>query len=579
MLSYLNDKINRGCAYLLIVAVSLLWIVIGGCGERKIAPQGTGETGKRGGVLRVALTGELRSLDPARVGDTASGLIAEQIYNGLVEFDNELKICQSLAESWNVTEDSKIWTFNLRRDVRFQDDPSFPGGKGRNLTAGDFKYSFERIANANTLSTGWWLFNGKIKGANEYREENILAEKEKRESRIKEVEGFKVLDDWTFQIELTHPFSPFINLMAMSYTWVVPKEAVEYYGRDFFKHPVGTGPFRLEEWSPGLRVILKKNPDYWERDEDGVPLPYLNEINIRILRDNLVAFMEFDKGNFDFSGIPPEVWSQVMTKDNKLTSKYQKYQLIKSSSLDTGYYGFMMTQSPLGTNKDLRQAFNYAIDRQSIIDNILNGRGIPAKGVLPPEMPGFNKELKGYGYEPARTKELLTKAGFPNGEGLGEITLQLNSGGTTLEDVAEAIQDQLKKVGIKVKLSIVSWPQHLDSVDRGTPQFFRMGWVADYPDPENFLALFYSKNFSPDGPNSTRFSNEEFDRLFEKALHLTDFDERVKLYRKAEEIVVDEAPWLFISHGVGYVLLQPYVRNMAFPPMAINRYKVVWLGK
>ena len=173
----------------------------------------------------------------------------------------------------------------------------------------------------------------------------------------------------------------------MSYTWVVPKEAVEYYGRDFFKHPVGTGPFRLEEWSPGLRVILKKNPDYWERDEDGVPLPYLNEINIRILRDNLVAFMEFDKGNFDFSGIPPEVWSQVMTKDNKLTSKYQKYQLIKSSSLDTGYYGFMMTQSPLGTNKDLRQAFNYAIDRQSIIDNILNGRGIPAKGVLPPEMP------------------------------------------------------------------------------------------------------------------------------------------------------------------------------------------------
>src|SRR3990167_7640789 len=222
MLSYLNDKINRGCAYLLIVAVSLLWIVIGGCGERKIAPQGTGETGKRGGVLRVALTGELRSLDHARVGDTASGLIAEQIYNGLVEFDNELKICQSLAESWNVTEDGKVWTFNLRHDVKFQDDPSFPGGKGRKLTAGDFKYSFERITNANTLSTGWWLFNGKIKGANEYREENALAEKENRESRIKDVEGFKILDAHTFQIELTRPFAPFINLMAMSYTWEVP---------------------------------------------------------------------------------------------------------------------------------------------------------------------------------------------------------------------------------------------------------------------------------------------------------------------------------------------------------------------
>jgi len=564
------------------LAFILAIFLIAGCG-RKEAPETEGSgahiSPKHGGVLRIALTGELRSLDPARVGDTASGLVASQIYEGLLELGDDLKLYPCLAQSWEVSQDGLVYTFHLRKGVHFQDDPCFPGGQGREVRAEDVKYSLERIADPSTLSTGWWLFNDRIVGINEYREELAKAEKEGREPRIKGVEGIEVVDDYTLRIHLKKPFAPFKYVFAMSYTWVVPREAVDYYGKDFFKHPVGTGPFKLAEWSPGQQVRLVRNPNYWGKDEDGYPLPYLDGINIRLLRDVLIAFLEFDKGNLDVSGIPPQVWDKVMNKDKTLKGKYRKYKLRVTPTLSIDYYGFMMTKEPFGSNKYLRQALNYAIDRQAIIDNVFNGRGIPAKGVLPPGMPGYNKDLKGYYYDPQKARELLAKAGYPNGEGLPEITLQLNSGGTMNEDNAEAIQAQLAKIGVKIKLRLISWPQHLDSIDQGVPEFFRLGWIADYPDPENFMALFYSKNWAPAGPNATRFKNEEFDRLYEQAISEMDEQKRMALYRKMEEIVVEEAPWLFLSHGEAYGLAQPYVEDLPLNPMGHTLYKRVWLNK
>jgi len=433
------------------------------------------------------------------------------------------------------------------------------------------------VANPKSLSTGWWIFNGRVEGANAYREELQAAEREERAPTISGVSGFRVLDERTIQIELTHPFAPFLYLLAMSYTWVVPREAVERYGDDFGRHPVGTGPFVLEEWSPGLRVRLARNPHYWEADDRGRQLPYLEGVNIRMLRDSLVAFLEFERGNLDITGIPPEMWPKAMTDEGRLAEPYRKYQLSTCPSLTVQYFGFLMTAPPLGANKLLRRAFNYAVDRQGIVDHVLNGRGIPAKGVLPPGIPGYDADLQGYTYDPARARELLAEAGYPGGEGLPEVVLQLNSGGTENEDIAEVVQQQLAEIGVRVSLRLIAWPQHLDSIDRGLAQFFRLGWIADYPDPQNFLALFYGENVAPAGPNATRFRNAAFDRLYRQALRSTDAAERLRLYQEAERIVVKEAPWLLLFHGEVYRLEQPYVRGYPVNAMNLHILKRVWL--
>ena len=537
---------------------------------------GCQEKGRPRDALRLALTGEIRSLDPARVGDSASGLVAGQIYEGLVQFDASLRIRPALAESWTVSPDGTLWNFTLREGVRFQDDPAFPGGKGRPVTAADVKYSFERVVNPKSLSTGWWIFNGRVEGANAYREELLASEREERPPAIPGVSGFRVPDERTFQIQLTHPFAPFLYLLAMSYTWVVPREAVERYGEDFGRHPVGTGPFLLEEWSPGLRVHLRRNPHYWEVDDEGRRLPYLDGVEIRMLRDSLVAFLEFERGNLDVTGIPPEMWPKVMTEGGNLSEPYRNYQLLTCPSLTVQYFGFLMTEPPLGTQGQLRQAFNFAVDRQGIVDHVMNGRGIPASGVLPPGIPGYNTDLEGYTYDPARARELLAEAGYPGGEGLPEIMLQLNSGGTENEDIAEVVQQQLADIGVRVSLRLIAWPQHLDSIDRGLAQFFRLGWIADYPDPQNFLALFYSQNAAPAGPNATRFQNTKFDHLYAQALASTDEAERLRLYQEAEKIVVEQAPWLFLFHGEVYRLEQPYVRGYPVNPMDLHILKHVW---
>lgn len=552
------------------------WKVLALAAVALLAGLGCHESHRQRGTLQLALTGEIRSLDPVRVGDSASGLVAGQIFEGLVQFDNSLSIRPALAESWTVSLDGTLWTFTLRDGVRFHDDPAFPGGVGRAVAAADVKYSFERVVNPKSLSIGWWIFNGRVVGADAYREELLAAEREGRAPAVSGVIGFRVLDERTFQIELTHPFAPFLYLLAMSYTWVVPREALELYGEDFSRHPVGTGPFVLEEWSPGQRVRLARNPHYWEVDERGRQLPHLDSVEVRMLRDSLVAFLEFERGNLDVTGIPPEMWPKVMTGERTLAEPYTKYQLLSCPSLTVQYFGFLMTDAPLGAHKLLRQAFNYAVDRQGIVDHVLNGRGIPARGVLPPGIPGYNPELKGYDYDPSRARELLAEAGYPGGEGLPEIVLQLNSGGTENEDIAEVVQQQLADIGVRVSLRLIAWPQHLDSIDRGLASFFRLGWVADYPDPENFLALLYSKNVAPAGPNATRFENEEFDRLYREALASGDEAERLRLYQQAERIVVDQAPWLFLFHGEVYRLEQPYVRGYPVNPMDLNILKHVW---
>lgn len=523
-----------------------------------------------GKTFRISATsgGDVRTLDPVRIGDSASYDVAAQIYDGLVQLDAEtLKPLPSLANRWEVSQDGLTYTFHLRKNVRFQDDPCFPGGAGREMTAEDFRYSLTRVCNPKTLSTGWWLFDGRVRGANAYRQ-----------GKSKNVSGFEVPGRYTFRIHLTRPFAPFLGILAMPYCYGVPREAIQLYGQDFFRHPVGTGAFTLKKWEPDTEILLAKNPTYWEKDSRGNPLPTLDHVQMIYRRDNHTAFLEFENGNTDAAGIPPEDWDRVMTPQKTLRESFQKFHLTHGPNMNVEYYGFNMTKPPLGTNKLLRQALNYAIDRQTIIDKIMNGRGLPAKGPLPPSVPGYNPKLRGYSYNPKKARELMALAGFPDGKGLPEITLHLNQGGGTGENIAEAIQDMLKGIGVRVKILVLPWPQYLDLLEKGEVQFFRLGWNADYPDPENFLALFDGRKQAPAGPNHTFYKNPAFDTLYDAAVSSVDEEERFRLYREAEKIVVEEAPWLYLFYGYGYGLQQPALRGLPRSPMGLAYYKYIDIG-
>lgn len=542
---------------------------------------------KGGGIYITNETENIRSLDPVGINDVVSAHVAHQIYDLLVDLDTNLQLVPELAYRWEISPDGLLYTFHLRKGVFFHDNPCFPDGKGRELNAGDVKYSFDRVLDPRTGSLGFDFYKNYVEGAKEYEEEVNKATIENRQPKINTVTGFIVQDDSTFLIKLKKPFGPFIYYTLLGYAYIVPREAVEKYGKDFFQHPVGTGCFIFENWTPDLEINLRRNPNYWQKDNYGNQLPYVDHVKFRFIKDLSQQLLEFTNGSINESyRIPTELFKSVVTDDKKLTPEYSKYILQRTPSLTVQYYGFL-TSGKIFNNVKLRQAFNYAIDRDKIIKYVLNGQasGPGIYGIVPPSMPNYNaKNIKGYTFDLAKARQLMEEAGYPGGRGLPDITLNINEGGGRNTQVAEAIQNMLKEIGVNVKLQLLQFAQHLDNIDAGRADFWRLGWIADYPDPETFLNLFYGKNV-PNNPkdkspiNSFRYQNKKYDELFEKALSISDIQERNKIYEEAEQIAVSEAPVLFIYYDEDYRLEQPYVRGYALDPMHRVEMKYVWLDK
>ncbi|MFN2431316.1 MAG: ABC transporter substrate-binding protein [Gemmatimonadota bacterium] len=547
-------------------------LVLAACGDAgdggEAGPERRTDSGIRlGGTFRWVEVEDMRSLDPVRVGgDIVSYHIGMNIYDGLVEYDQDLNLRPSLAERWEVSEDGREYTFHLRRGVRFHDDPAFPEGKGRELAAEDVKYSLLRLADKSNNSTGWWAFQGLIEGLDDFRD-----------GKLEDVPGIQVLDPHTLRIRLTRRFGPFLKRIAMGYAFVAPREAVETYGEDFFQHPVGTGAFRFVSWAPNQEVVLEKNPHYWDVDADGNRLPYLDRVEVKLISDAKSAFLNFDTGRLEqLEPIPTEFWTNVFDEDRQLKGDYRKYQVAETVELSTDFYGFYLEAEPWRGNPKLRQAINYAIPRERIIRFVLKGRNKPAHEWVPPSMPGFGP-LDWYEYDVERARQLLAEAGFPGGRGLPPITLQLNSGGTINDLVAEAIQSALAEIGMQVGLQRLAWPQHLETVENGKATFFRFGWVGDYPDAENFLTLLSSQNFSPSGNNFMHYANPEFDRLYQAGVSELDPDRAIELYKQAQEIAMRDAPMMFLYHNERVHLLQPYVRNFEANGIRLFLAKYWWL--
>lgn len=503
------------------------------------------------------------SLDPAMAGYRSAIWATGLLFSGLTELDSSLKPRPCLATDWTVDKEGKTWTFTIRSDVFFHSNACFGSTGTRRMTAYDVKYSIERVCNAATGSTGFWLFRDRINGALQYHEES-------RRGIVNHIEGIRVLNDTVIQFQLTAPFAPFAAVLSMPYAFVVPREAVEHYGNAFGYNPVGTGSFMFHSWKPDIALVVRRNPAYFRRDLQGRSLPYLDSVRVEFMRDRRNEFLEFVAGNFDMvTGVDGSIAPAVFNSDGSLVKTYSYLKLYRRTALSIEYYGMLLDTSavvgrtsPLAGSKLLRQALNYAVDRNRIATYVLRGQVIPAvHGVLPPGIQGFSQTVVGYNYDPEKARRLLAQAGYPEGKGLQRLILQLGYNERTTA-VAEAVQAMWAEIGVNVDLKMVSFPQHLSMVRNGDLALWRTSWIGDYPDPENFMALFVSSNMPPYGPNTTRLSRTDLDSLYTAALDPTiDLETRNGLYNHMEEIVLEEAPWIFLYHDVTLRLTQPTVRG------------------
>jgi oligopeptide transport system substrate-binding protein len=500
-------------------------------------------------VFRYNEASNITSLDPLYARNQANIWATSQLFNSLVELDEKLSINPSVAKSWTISENGDVYTFFLRDDVFFHDNSCFEDVKGRRVVASDFVFSLSRLVNPRLNSPGVWVLNHV-----ERKSDGSL--------------NITALNDTTLVIKLNEAFPPMLGLLSMQYCAVVPFEAVEEYGQDFRRNPVGTGPFYFKYWKEGVKLVFRKNENYFQYDGDS-RLPYLDAVSITFIIDRQSAFLEFVKGNLEFlSGLDASYKDDLLTPQGNLQEKYsERLTMISMPFLNKEYLGFLMSSedTTILTNKKVRQAINYGFDRQKMITFLRNNIGTPAyAGFVPVGMPGFSENTGGYNYNPEKAKQLISEAGYPYGEGLPAITLSTNA---AYQDLAQYLQHELSNIGIRLKIEVLPPATLREMMAGGKSQFFRGSWIADYPDAENYLALFYSKNKAPVGPNYTRFENKEFDRLFEKSRSITIDSLRFELYRKMDSIIIDEAPVVFMFYDQSVRFVQNYVKNMSNNPL------------
>ncbi len=493
----------------------------------------------------------IATLDPAFAKNLSIIWAVHQIYNTLVETDSNLRIVPSLARSWNVSADRLIYTFHLRTDVFFQDNDAFPGGRGRKFNAGDVVYSFRRIVDKSTASSGAWIFN----------------------DRIDPDHGFLALDDSTFQLKLLRPFNPVLELLSMQYCSVIAYEAVEKYGKDFRSHPCGTGPFQLKSWEEGQDMILLKNEHYFEKDSTGRRLPYLDAVKISFFDNKATEFLLFRQGQLDFvNEIDASFKDEVLNKKGALKKDWKgKIVLSRHPQLNTEYLGILVdssldlvAHSPLRIKK-VRQAINYGFDRRKMMMYLRNSVGIPAEsGFIPAGLPSFDSsKVKGYHYDPAKARQLLAEAGYPDGKGMPSIKLSTVA---IYADLASFIARELEEIGIHIQVDVLQKSLLLEETAKSEALFFRGSWLADYPDAENYLSVFYSKNPAP--PNYTRYRNPAFDALYEQSLIENNDSVKYDLYRRMDQLVVNDAPVVPLWYDEVIHLVNTRVQG--FAPNGLN---------
>ncbi len=533
------------------------------------------------GVLRLPMGVDAKTLDPQLVDDLYSFESTSLIYEGLLEYEylkrpHELKPLLA-AEMPTVSDDGLKYTFKIKKGVMFQDSPHFPGGKGRELKAQDFVYTFHRVADPKLNSGGFWIFDGKIKGLNAWRDAN----KDKAVvDYSKTSEGFKALDDYTLEINLTTKYPQLLYVLAMSYTQIVPHEIVEKLGQDFANNPVGTGPYVLDSWSREAKITYNKNPNYHgtyfpteaEIGDDpslladkGKKLPFMDRIELHIFIESQPMWLNFMAGNLDRASIPKDNFASVIDPEtNKLKKEFvdNGVTLDVSASPDVTYYAFNMVDPFIKkAGPKFRQAISLAIDEEERIKIFSNGRGIPAHTPVPPSIPGYDKDYVNpyQAYDVEKAKKLLAEAGFPGGKGAPRLEYEIGKS-TDARQMAEDLKRKLAAIGLDVKINVNQFSELLTKINDRKAMMWGIAWGADYPDAENFLQLLYGPNATP-GPNGANFQNAEYDKLFEAMRFTYDSPERRETIRKMKDIFVKEMPWIPGIHRIGFGLSHKWLKN------------------
>ncbi len=491
------------------------------------------------------------SLDPAFAKSQSVIWVTHQLYSTLVETDDQLHVVPSVAKRWDISADRLQITFHLRNDVFFQDNAAFANGLGRKLVATDVVYSFQRLMDKNTASPGAWIFN----------------------NRIDSVKGFEALNDTTFRINLQKPFVQILGVLSNVYCSIVPKEVVEKYGVDFRRNPCGSGPFQFKAWEEGQALILERNPKYFETDSTGKSLPYVDGVKVSFLDSKASEFMEFRQGNLHFiNDIDASFKDEVLSKKGELRDNWkEKIVLNKHPYLNIEYIGILVdSTNPLVRNsplklKAIRQAINYGFDRRKMMLYLRNSIGTAAEsGFIPMGLPSFDTAaVHGYTYDPQKAKALLKQAGFENGKDVPEIKLLTIP---IYADLGSYIARQLQDIGLNVKVEAVQKSLLLTQTSKSEALFFRGSWIADYPDAENYLSVFYGKNPAP--PNYTRYKNPLFDVLYEQSTKEPNDSVRYKLYQQMDKLIVQDAPVVPLWYDMVIHLVQPNVKG--FRPNALN---------
>lgn len=494
-------------------------------------------------VFRYNESAGISSLDPAFARSQSNIWACKQIYNTLVELDPQLKLVPGLAERWEILDSGRHYRFYLRPEVYFHADPCF-GESPRRLKASDVKFSLERLRDPALAAPGAWT--------------------------LKMVDSIAAADaEGQLDIYLRSSFPPFLGILSMQYCGILAPEALSYYGKNISRQPVGTGPFYLRFWEENEKMVLRRNPRYFERDEAGQALPYLEAVAIRFVPDKQAAFMEFLKGNNDFlSGLDPSYKDELLDGEGRLKPAYQKdYRLYRQDYLNTEYLAFRLplANSPYGDVR-VRRAMNYAANRPMMLRYLRNNIGTSAEqGMIPRGLAPYDSSAGyGYGYDPQKAASLLAEAGYPKGEGLPQLVLHTNAG---YLDLCEFLQSEWAKLGFPIKVELSPPSTLRQAMATGKVDFFRASWIADYPDAENYLSLFYSPNKAPDGPNYSHFHSTVFDSLYQRALEEQNDERRWRLYRQMDSLVMQSAAVIPLYYDQVLRFVPKRVRGLQANPL------------
>ena len=503
-------------------------------------------------VFRYNEDGNITSLDPAFSRNLENIWATTHLFNGLVQLNDNLEVIPDVAEQWNVSADGLLYEFKIREDVYFHKHPGFGNKKTRRVTASDFVYSLKRLLDPQLASPGGWV--------------------------LQNVKNIEAKNDRQLTITLKKPFPAFLGLLSMRYCSVIPHEIANIKGVDFRKNPIGTGPFAFKNWEENVKLVLRKNPLYFERDEKGEALPYLEAIAITFVPDKQSEFMLFLQGKLDLlNSLDNSYKDELLTQEGQLSENYRKkISLQKGPYLNTEYLGFYLdSPSNIIQSPAIREAINIGFDRKKMMTYLRNNIGFEGdKGFIPKGLPGHpeNRLLE---YQPEKAAALVKNFEKQTGK-KALITLATDP---NYVDLCEYIQRELQKIGISIKVDVMPPATLKKARSQGKLEMFRSNWIADYPDAENYLSLFYSKNLSPSGPNYTHFNNDTFDSYYQDSFMINDADKRSKHYKTMDSLAMSRHPLVPLFYDQVVRFTQKEVEGLTLNPINVLKLKKVWKTK